>query len=83
MPDAFRPTAGYSDDHDPDDVPTFDLRALVTEAGIFEIPPGGSRHVVIGAMTTTGKTVGVLLDDDDLDAIAALTRHLRTTLSDA
>jgi hypothetical protein len=83
MPDEFRPTTGYSDDEDPDAPPTFDLRALVTSAGIFEIPPGGSRHIVIGAMTSTGKTVGVLLDPDDLDAIAALTRHLRTTLSDA
>ena len=83
MPDAFHPTAGYRDDEDPDDSPTFELRALVTDVGIFEVPPGGARRIVLGAMTTTGKTVGVLLDDDDLDAIAALTRHLRTVLSDA
>jgi hypothetical protein len=83
MPDTFRPTAGYSDDEDPDAPPKFDLRALVTSAGIFEIPPGGSRHIVLGAMTSSGYSVGVLLDDDDLEAIAALTHHLRTTLSDA
>lgn len=75
------PSPGYSD-RPADTEVDFDLRALVTDVGIMEVV-GMGRRIVIGARATTGEVIGVLLDDDDLDAVAALTRYLRIDLADA